>query len=72
MAVESCSFVIGWKHKNISILLVLALLVYQGVCDRRANEQYTKQLNICGRQCDEKGYFREVCTRMCQSTNCYH
>ena len=72
MAVEDSSFTIRWKNKNIFILMIFALMVYQCVCDRRANEQYTKQLNICGRQCDEKGYFKEVCTRMCQSTNCYH
>ena len=58
MAVQGCSFVIGWRHKDIFILLVFALIVCQGVCDRRANEQYTKQLNVCSRQCDEKGYFR--------------
>ena len=53
-------------------LLVLCSILSLGSCERRANEQYNKNENACLRQCDEKGYFKEVCTRMCQSLPCYH
>ena len=61
-----------WMGGKVVTLLVVCSILCLGSCERKANEQYNKNENACLRQCDEKGYFKEVCTRMCQSLPCYH
>ena len=54
------------------LIVLLLLLIHCHSNSVLATEHYNKKYHTCTRQCEEKDYFKLVCTRMCQSLACYH
>ena len=48
-------------------------LCWIGQCDsKHHSDQYAKMKLSCNSRCLAKGYFQDICTKVCMSSHCYH
>lgn len=55
-------------------IIILALVVVCSLCMdvRYLNEQYFRRKTNCTNRCLSKGYFQDLCIKLCMSPSCYH
>lgn len=53
--------------------VILALLVVWCLCvdSRYLNDQYVRLKTNCTTRCLSKGYFQDLCIKLCMSPSCY-
>lgn len=55
------------------LLAVLMLLCWRGASENKHySDQYAKIKLNCSSRCLAKGYFQDVCTKVCMSSHCNH
>lgn len=54
-----------------SLLVCMLLVQVNSTYNRKANENYNRLEFRCNQKCDDRGYFKELCIKMCLSVPCY-
>lgn len=57
---------------GLCILMLLLLFCWGCLCDNKHHsDQYAKLKLNCNSRCLSKGYFQDICTKICMSSHCY-
>lgn len=58
-----------WLVKVIAVTLMIVVCL--SVENKYHSEQYSKMKTSCTSRCHPKGYFQDLCIKVCMSPSCY-
>jgi hypothetical protein len=58
-----------WRRGLILIVMIACCFCLD---TRYLNDQYVRLKTNCVSRCQPKGYFQDLCVKLCMSPSCYH
>lgn len=63
----------GKRLKSTTFLLIFSLLIVLIHGESKfLSDRYSRLKQTCTNRCIEKGYYQDICTKLCMSRNCFN